>query len=106
MRRTSARLERDPLKAFVRDRHVETGRLGHDGRVGAPLRDQRLGADARVLFVDDRRDDDAAAIEATGLDDAADRANHRSDAALHVLRAAAVEAAVANLGFERPRACR
>src|SRR6185503_4235927 len=59
MRGATVRLERDPLKAFVRHRNLETCRLGDDGRVSAPLRDERLGANAGVFFVDNRRDDDA-----------------------------------------------
>ena len=73
MRGAPARLERDPLKAFVRDRDVETGRLGDDGRVGAPVGDERVGANAGVLFVDDRRHDDATLCEAAALGDAAAR---------------------------------
>jgi hypothetical protein len=91
------------LKALVRDGDVETGGLGHDGGIGAPFRDQRFGSDAGVLFVRDGGDDDAATIESAGFDDAPDRGDHRRDAALHVLRAAAIEPAVANLGLERPR---
>ena len=42
----------------------EIGRLGHDRAVGAPARDQRVGADARVLLVHDRRDDQPSGVEA------------------------------------------
>ena len=65
-----------------------------------PLRDERVGAEARVLLVDDRRDDQtslpeaAIAREPRGVD-------HRGHAALHVLRAASIEPAVTLDGIER-----
>ena len=59
--RGSARASRPSTHANplwpTRDRQV--GRLGDDRGVGAPLLHQRVGADARVLFVDDRGDDRA-----------------------------------------------
>ena len=103
MRRAPARLERDPLEAFVRDGDVEAGRLGHHGRVRAPLRDERVGAEARVLLVHHRRHDEPPAREAAALGDPAHGADHRGHAALHVLRAAAVEPAVADLAARTGR---
>jgi hypothetical protein len=93
-------LHRDPLKAFVRDGNVEPGRLGHDRGVGTPACDERVGAKARVLFIHDGGDDETAALEATGQ--LACGADHRGDAPLHVLCAAAVQTAVADLGVEGP----
>ena len=55
-----------------------------------------------MLLVHDCRDNDAAARQAAALDDPTHSADHRRHTALHVLRAAAVEAAVADLGIEGP----
>ena len=76
------------------------GRLGDDGAVGGPALDERVGADARMLFVDDGGDHEAAGRESL-LRDRAGRGNHRGDAALHVLRAAAVQPAIALRRRER-----
>ena len=65
-----------------------------------PLRDERVGADARVLLVDDRGDDQTPLAEAAVARDARG-VDHRRDAALHVLRAASVQPAVALDGIER-----
>src|SRR5438128_2703180 len=99
----AARLEADPLEAFVRDGNVEVGRLRHHTGISAELRDERVGAKARVLLVDDRGNDETAGGKAAGLDDDARGADHRGDAAFHVLRAAAVETAVELDRVERPR---
>ena len=91
----------DPLEAFVRDGYLQIGRLGDDGRVGAPAADQRVGADAGVLLVHDAGDHQLAGRESAGLRDHTRDIDHRRDAALHVLRAAAVDAAVALDRIER-----
>ena len=100
MRRAPARLDLGPRESFVPDTDLQVRRLGHDRGVGAPFRDEHVGPDARVLLVDDRRDDQAALAEAAiareprGID-------HRGHAALHVLRPAAVEPAAPLDGIER-----
>ena len=63
-------LDLDPLEALVRDGNRQVGRLGDHGAVGAPARDERVGADARVLFVHDAGDDELAGVEAAALHDA------------------------------------
>ena len=50
----------DPRESLVADGDREVGRLGHDRRVGAPRLDERVGADARMLLVDDAGDDEPA----------------------------------------------
>ena len=50
----------DPRETFVADRDREVGRFSDDAAVRAPFRDERVGADARVFFVDDGGDDEAA----------------------------------------------
>ena len=71
---------------------LQIRRLGDDRHVRAPLAHERLGAEAHVLLVDDGRDDEPPARPVL-REDAGGR-DHRGDAALHVLRAAAVEPAV------------
>ena len=101
VRGASFGLNLDPLESLVRDGDMQVRRLGHDAGVGAPLGHERFGADAGVLLVDDAGDDETAGVEAAGLGDDAGGANHRRDAALHVLRPAAVDAAVALGRIER-----
>ena len=64
---------------------------------------ERVRAEARVLLVRDRRHDEPALRQAAALGDAASGADHRGDAAFHVLRSAAEQLAVANLGHRRAR---
>ena len=54
------RLDLEPRESLVADRDLQVGGLGHDGAVGAPAGHERVGAEAGVLLVDDRRDDQAA----------------------------------------------
>ena len=56
---------------------------------------QRLGAETRVLFVHDGSNDEAAARAAVLLGNLLRSSEHGSDAALHVLCAAAVQPPVA-----------
>ena len=99
-------LDFHPLEALVGDGDGQVGRLGHDGAVGAPAGDERVGANARVLFVDDAGDEELPGIEASALGEDARGIDHRGHTALHVLRAAAVDPAVALGGIERPSPCR
>jgi hypothetical protein len=96
-------LDLHPLETLVRDADLKVGRLGHDGRIGTPPRDQSLGANARMLLVAHAGDDDAPGRQPARRGNALGRANHRRHAALHVLRAAAVDAPVALLGLEGAR---
>ena len=96
----------DPLEALVRDRDGEIGRFGHHGAISPPPGDQRVGADAGVLFINDAGDHQAAGVEAAGFGDHPRGADHRRHAALHVLRSAAVDAAIALDWIERPRHAR
>ena len=59
-----------------------------------------------MLFVDDAGDDQATRLETAGFGDHASGANHGRHAALHVLRATAVDPAVTLGGLERPRHAR
>ena len=80
-------VEREP--APVGDAEALLGRLGDDRRVGRPALEQRLGADARRLLVDDGGHDYVApqlAPPALGA-----RARNCSEARLHVVGAAAVQ---------------
>ena len=96
-------LDHHPLEALVRDRHGQAGRLGHHAAVGTPARDERVGANALVLFVDDRGDDQPAGGQTARFDHHARSVDHRRDTALHVLRAAAVDTTVAFDRIEWPR---
>src|SRR4051812_15711209 len=60
VRRSSLHRDLYPREAFVTHRNLEIGRLGHDRRVGTPGFDERIRADARMLLVDDTRDNDAS----------------------------------------------
>ena len=91
----------DPLEALVRDRHLQIGGLGDHGAIRAPARDQRIGADAGVLFINDARNHEATGVESTRLGDNASSANHRRHAALHILGAATIDAAVTLDRIER-----
>src|SRR5262245_20367775 len=93
VRGAAARLERNPLKTFMRDGDIEAGGFGDDGGIGAPLRNERVRTNAGVLFVHHRRNDDAALRKTTGLGQLTNSAYHRGDTAFHVLRAATVEPA-------------
>ena len=93
---------RDPLKSLVRHRDIEAGRLGDDGGVGAPAATSasapRLACSSSTTAATMSR----PRARPPALGDPARGTDHRGHAALHVLRAAAVEPAVANLGVERP----
>ena len=95
-----------PLEALVRHRDGQVGGLGDDGGVGSPPGDQRFSADARVLFVGDAGNHELAGGEAARFRNDPGGADHRRDAALHVLRTASINAAVALGGIERPRHAR
>ena len=56
-----------------------------------------------MLLVGNCRDDEPASIQTAAFSNATSGAHHRSHAAFHVLRPAAEQLAIANLGFERAR---
>ena len=89
VRRAPFDLDPRPDEALVRDGDRELGRLGDDGRVGLDGAKHLLDAEARVLLVGDRRDDDVAVQAQRGGLAAGDEG--RGDARLHVVGAAAVE---------------
>ena len=60
MRCPASDLHRHPGKALVSNRDRQVGRLGHDRAVCAPVFHERLGADAGMLLVHDRGDDEPA----------------------------------------------
>jgi hypothetical protein len=86
----------------VRDPNLEVCGLGHDRRIRAPRRHERIRADASELFVDHRRDDQPSCGESAIARDA-HRVDHRGDAPLHILRPAPVNPAVPLRGIERRR---
>ena len=99
MRRAPNRLDLECDEALVSDGDNLLRRLRDDRSVcrGAP--DERFGAEAPDLFVGDSRDDDVAPEplpHGCGADQHA-----RRQRALHVARATAVKAAVADRGRER-----
>ena len=96
-----ARVDLDPLEPLVRGGQPQIRGLGDHRAVGGVLRDQRFRAGARVLFVGHRRHHKPAAREPAVTGNPCRRVDHRGHAALHVLAAAAVEAAVALDGIER-----
>ena len=64
--RVSTSIQAKPLWAIA---DLQVGRLGDDGAVGRPVADERVGPDAGVLFVDDRRHDQPSSREpALGAD--------------------------------------
>ena len=90
------------LRASAGHPDLEARCLGDDARVGLdPPRHDRRAARTRRLLVGVRRHEqvagelDTAACERLGCE------RHRSDAALHVARAAPAEVAVSDLGLER-----
>jgi hypothetical protein len=82
-------LDVGPHESLVRDDQLELGRLGDDRGVGAGRPEHLLDADARVLLVGDRGDDDVPGQAERGGLAAGDE--RRGDPGLHVVRAAAVE---------------
>jgi hypothetical protein len=87
--RASLRLDVEGDPAAVRDAEALVGRLGDDRGIRAPALEEALGPDARRLLVDDGRHDHVAAQpERPAL---RSRGQDRGEAALHVVRAAAVE---------------
>ena len=85
----SRHLDLGPHEALMRDDHFELGRLGDDRGVGTDRAQRLLHADARVLLVGDRGDDDVAGeTELRGLTAGDQRGG---DAGLHVVGAAAIE---------------
>jgi hypothetical protein len=100
MRRASTRLDVDPCKTLVSHRDLKVGRFRHDGSIRGPSGDQRIRADAGVLLVNYGRDHETSTLE-TALCHHASRIDHCRNAALHVLRATAVEAPLAHIGNER-----
>ena len=89
----------DPGKALVTERNLQVGGFGYDRRVGRPLPHKRVRADACVLLVHHRRDDEPALFEAT-LRRGPRRVDHRGQSTLHILRPAAVETIVTDVGRE------
>ena len=93
-------LDLEPRETLVADRDLQVGWLGHHCRVRPPLADQSICANAFKLLVHHGGDDQPAARKSLlardpyGID-------HRSDASLHVLRAASVHASVADHRLER-----
>ena len=59
--RVSMSIQAKPLCPIA---DLQVGRFGDDRAVGRPFLDERVGADARVLLVDDRRHDQPPACEA------------------------------------------
>ena len=92
--RFAAHFHFDPGESLMAHGDLEIGRLGHDGAAGTPFRNHGVGADAGVLFVDDGGENQPARWESALFRNDADGGNHGRHAALHVLRAASVEAAV------------
>jgi len=100
VRSAPARLDLTPGKSLVRDGDLEVRRFGDDGAVSPPARDERVRTDARVLLVDNRRNQQASCAKAAFADEAR-RIDHRGHAALHILRAATVKTPVLLQRVER-----
>ncbi len=92
----------DPGESLVGHCHGHVGRLGHDRRVGAPALDERFRAQAGVLLVGHRRDNQSPGGQSTSGQNPGG-ADHRRDSALHVLSTAAVQPALAFDRIERRR---
>ncbi len=95
VRRLSLHVDLDPREALVADRDLEVGRLGHDRRVGVP---GFTSASAPMLECSSSTTPPTMtrpAVKPAVRGDRRRRRNHRGDAAFHVLRAAAVQPAVA-----------
>jgi hypothetical protein len=86
-------LDFHPRESLVTNGNREVGRLGDDRRISTPALHHCLGANARVLLVDDGRYHQSAGAEPL-LRQNPRRIDHRCDTALHVLGAAAVETAI------------
>ena len=99
VRGAAARFDLEPGEALVRDADLQVGRLGHDGAVRAPAATSasapRLAYSSSTTTATISRP-----AESRRCATSARRIDHRRDAALHVLDAAAVQPAV------RPRAGR
>ena len=100
MRRAAERLDVNPGKPLVADGDLKIGGLGDDRAVSRPVPDERVGPDAGVLFVDNRRHNQPASRQpAFGRETG--RIDHGGHAALHVLGSAAIEPARSHVGSER-----
>ena len=77
MRGASEHFDLHPRESLVANGDRKVGRLGDDSTVGGPLRGQRFGANARMLLVDDGRDDEAAGVESALGDRRARRRSSR-----------------------------
>ena len=91
MSRAPGRVDLRPLEPLVRDGDVEVGGLGDDAGIGSPPCDERIGADARVLFVHDACHHDPSGRQTARRGHDAHGVDHGCNPALHVLRASAVQ---------------
>ena len=99
MRSEAFRLDLEADEAAMRDRQPFIGRLRDDREIGAMASDDRLGADARDLFVGHGSDDNVAAQpEPTRAYRCQQR---RRKARLHVTSAAPVDPAILDPPRER-----
>ena len=91
----------EPLEPLVADGDAVLGRLADDGAVGLEAaRDQRLGAEALQLLVDDRGQRDPAGVEAARLADVDEGGGHGRQRALHVHGPPPEDPAVLDCGGE------
>ena len=85
--------------ALVREDEPALGGFGDDAGVGVVGRDERVGADAGVLFVDDQREHHAAAE--IGVAQRHCGGHGGGDPAFHVVASAAVDAIAIDARLER-----
>ena len=96
-------LDLQPDEALVRDAEIQLRGLGHDGGVDRELADHFRRPEAGVLLVGHGCQDEVAAQARAGVHERLDGGQTGRQAPLHVVGAAAVQAAVAHDGGERVR---
>ena len=92
-----------PHKALVRDGELQFGRLGDDGRIGPVARGNVRRAEAGIFFVGYGGNEQIALQRSAGIAQRFHGGQHCGDAAFHIVRTAAIQLAVADLGRERIR---
>ena len=94
-------LDLNPEVALVRQANVEGGGLGDDGAIDFQVLNQAGRAEAAVLLVRHGSHHDIAAQADAGLGECLDGGHAGGQAPFHIVRAAAIDFAVADFAGER-----
>jgi hypothetical protein len=91
----------DPGKALMSNSYRQIGGLCDDSRIGTPTFRYRLGSEALVLLVGNRRNNQLSCLDPTRFAQYKCRAHYGGDAPLHILRSTAIKSTVALCGAKR-----